>query len=204
MKLIANRPCSFGGRQFYIGDEIPAGLVADPVTQEGLGVIAIANTGSGGEPDRQMFTQEQVEKMLEEAVEEAVNNTVAEMKQEQEELRQAAAELKETEPGLYQGTVLISVRGPSDGGNEQVMAVPAKPEEIKQVFSIMQMNAEEGAKAIAEIQSENVLILLHAADSRKTVKNAAREQADKLFPAHGDLNESTGGNAATDTHTEGS
>ena len=34
MRLIANKPCSFGGRQFYIGDEIPANLVADAKTQE--------------------------------------------------------------------------------------------------------------------------------------------------------------------------
>ena len=43
MKLIAKKPCSFGGQRFYIGDEIPAELVAEPKAQEKLGVIAIAN-----------------------------------------------------------------------------------------------------------------------------------------------------------------
>ena len=47
MRLIANKPCSFGGRQFYIGDEIPAELVADARAQEKMGVIAIANDAEG-------------------------------------------------------------------------------------------------------------------------------------------------------------
>lgn len=34
-------------------------------------------------------------------------------------------------------------------------------------------------KAITEVQNENVLILLHAVDSRKTIKDAAKKQADK-------------------------
>jgi len=210
MKLIAKKPCSFGGRQFFIGNEIPAELVADPVTQEGLGVITIADTDNGGKTDGQpdapagqVYTEEQVEKMLAEAVDEAVNNTIAEMEQKQDELQQAAAELKEMGPDLYQGTVQISVKGASDGENGQVMAVPAKPEEITQVFSVMQMKAEEGAKAIAEIQSENVLILLHAADSRKTIKDAAKKRADNLFPAEGVSNGSGGDNGSTGGNTEG-
>lgn len=37
--LIAKRPCSFGGKRFYIGDEVPAEFVADPALQEKLGVL---------------------------------------------------------------------------------------------------------------------------------------------------------------------
>lgn len=119
------------------------------------------------------------------------------------EMQGYVAELQEMEPGAYEGTVQISVKTASDGENEQITAIPAKPEEIRQVFSVLQMNAEEGARAIAEVASENVLILLHAADSRKTIKNAAKEQADKLFPAGGDSNESGRGNATTGTNMEG-
>lgn len=43
MILIAKKPCSFGGRQYYIGDTIPADLVVDPVAQEKMGVLAIGN-----------------------------------------------------------------------------------------------------------------------------------------------------------------
>lgn len=41
MKLIAKKPCSFGGERFYIGDEIPVELVLDPGTQEKYGNLAI-------------------------------------------------------------------------------------------------------------------------------------------------------------------
>lgn len=219
MKLIANRPCSFGGRQFYIGDEIPAGLVADPVTQEGLGVIAIANTGSGGEPDGQMFTQEQVDKMLEEAAEEAANNTALEMEELQkyrelgvtpEKVRQIdgnyaelAKELAQAKKESAEG-IVINLRGWDYSETGKAADVTATPEQIKHTFAILQCTAEDGAKYIADITDETVLLLIHAADSRKTVKNAAREQRDKLSPTKEETNEATGGNATTDTHTEGS
>lgn len=48
-KLIAQRPCSFGGRNFFIGDEVPAALVIDPKYQESLGLLVIVNDGSGAE-----------------------------------------------------------------------------------------------------------------------------------------------------------
>ena len=140
--------------------------------------------------------------MVAEAVDEAVNNTVLEMEQKQKELQEAAGVLQE-EGFLFEGTVIIPVKGGSDGDNEQQTAVPASPEEIQQVFSIMQMNATEGAEAITGVKSENVLILLHAADTRKTIKDAAKKQADNIFSTSGSTNESTGGNATTGTNTEG-
>ena len=41
MKLIAKKPCSFGGERFYIGDEIPVALVQEPKTQEKYGILSI-------------------------------------------------------------------------------------------------------------------------------------------------------------------
>ena len=41
MKLIARKPCSFAGKKFYIGDEVPAKFVLDPQAQEKLDVLAI-------------------------------------------------------------------------------------------------------------------------------------------------------------------
>lgn len=199
MRLIANKPCSFGGRQFYIGDEIPANLVADAKVQEKLGVITVANDVErvpDGESST-FYTQEQLDKMVSEAVDEAVNNTVLEMEQKQKELQEAAGVLQE-EGFLFEGTVIIPVKGDSDGDNEQQTAVLANPEEIQQVFSIMQLNAEEGAKLIADVTSENVLILLHATDSRKTVKDAAKKQADKLFSTNDEKNESQTDNTTTE------
>ncbi len=204
MRLIANKPCSFGGRQFFIGDEIPADLVADAKAQEKMGVITIGNETEGvpGAESGTLFTMEQVEKMVAEAVDEAVNNTVQEMEQKQKELQEAAGVLQE-EGFLPGGTVIIPVRGDSAGDNGQQTAVPATPEEIQQVFSIMQMNATDGAEAITGVKSENVLILLHAADTRKTIKDAAKKQADNIFSTSGNPNESTGGNATAGTNTEG-
>ena len=205
MKLIAKKPCSFGGQKFYIGDEVPAELVTDQKKQERYGTIAIVNEDSEGVPDGEsgtFYTQEQLDKMVAEAVDEAVNNTVLEMEQKQKELQEAAGVLQE-EGFLSEGTVIIPVKGDSAGDNEQQTAVPATPEEIQQVFSIMQMNATDGAEAIAGVKSENVLILLHAVDTRKTIKDAAKKQADNIFSTSDSSNESTGGNATTGTNTEG-
>ena len=41
MKLIAKKPCSFGGKQFFIGDEVPAKLVLNPAQQEAWGVLTM-------------------------------------------------------------------------------------------------------------------------------------------------------------------
>lgn len=91
------------------------------------------------------------------------------------------AEMEQPVTGVYNGTIQIFVKDASDEEDEKAMAISAKPEEIKQVFDILQRNTEEGVKIIANIRNENVLILLHATDNRKTIKNAVKEQADKLF-----------------------
>lgn len=202
MSLIAKKPCSFGGRKFYIGDKIPTNLVADAKLQEKMGVITIINDniGESGGQSGTLFTQEQVEEMIAKAVDEAVNNTVLEM--QQKVLQEAAGVLQE-EGFLSEGTMIIPVKGGSDGDNEKQTAVLAKPEEIQQVFAIMQMNAEEGIKTIAEVTSENILILLHASDSRKTIKDAARKQADKLFSIEGTSNECDRSKETTGIYTEG-
>ncbi len=204
MRLIASKPCGFGGRQFYIGDEIPADLLADARTQEKMGVITIVNDTervSAGESGT-FFTREQVEKMVAEAVGEAVNNTVLEMERKQKESQKAAG-VPRREGLLSEGTVIIPVKGSSDEDNEQRTVVPATPEEIQQVFSIMQMNATDGAEAIARVKSENVLVLLHAADTRKTIRDAAKKQADNIFSISDSQNESIDGNATTGVNTEG-
>lgn len=182
MKLIAKKPCRFGGRQFYIGNEVPAELVANPTTQERLGVIAVVDAEGvpaeqSGTPLEKMFTQQDVDSIVALAiaeVEKKHNERMAEMQDSVAEL----SKINEMETD----TVTIAVSLGSDGENEQVMAVPVKHEEIQKVFSVLQMDAEAGVKAINEVTSENVLILIHAIDSRKTIKNAAKGRADKLFP----------------------
>ena len=50
MKLIAKKPCSFGGKRFYIGDEIPVELVKEPKTQERYGNLVIVNDEAAAAP----------------------------------------------------------------------------------------------------------------------------------------------------------
>lgn len=117
--------------------------------------------------------------MVSEAVELARAEAEKEWAGRMAELQGGAARLDVTDPGAYDGMVTIPVKGASDG---QYTAIPASVEEIQKVFVIMQLNAEDAARAVSGVESENVLILLHAADSRKTVKTAAKERADKLIP----------------------
>ena len=104
MMLIAKKPCSFGGRQFFIDDEIPAELVADPTTQVRFGILAVINTDDNAEGMKDgkahdeysgvFYTQEEVDVMVSEAVAAAVS----EMEQKQEELQRSIVLLQQTNP----------------------------------------------------------------------------------------------------------
>ena len=50
MKLIANKPCSFGGKRYYIGDEVPAESVLNPKELEKLGVLTVVKDGGQDAP----------------------------------------------------------------------------------------------------------------------------------------------------------
>ena len=54
MKLIAKKPCSFGGKQFYIDDEIPAEIVLDPKAQEKRGVLVCVDAQGQPQPEPQL------------------------------------------------------------------------------------------------------------------------------------------------------
>lgn len=43
MRLVANKPCTFGGKKFKIGEEVPAELVANPKVQAKRGVLTISD-----------------------------------------------------------------------------------------------------------------------------------------------------------------
>ena len=204
MQYLCVKQLPIGGKTYYPGDTIPDGVIfpdrVKKLSRNGyISELKEDQRDSLGRPEK-LYTLEETSDMIAEAVDRAVKNMGLEM--EQKELQEAAGFLQE-EGFLSDSTVIISVKGNSDGDNEQQTAVLATPEEIQQVFNIMQMNATDGAEAIAKVKSENVLILLHAADSRKTIKDAAKKQADNIFSTSGSTNESTGGNATTGTNTEG-
>ena len=176
MKLIAKKRCSYGGRKFFAGDEIPADIVLNVEREEKLGVISIANDEAGvPEQSGALYSQEQVDEMIQSAV----------------------AELKPFDSDNAGFTVTVK------GEGDNVTAVSCSTEDVQAVVDVLQMNADDGAKAVANVKSDSVLILLHALDTRATVKKAAQKQHDTLFSADGNSNESVGGNATTDSITEG-
>ena len=196
MRLIAKKPCSYGGKKFFIGDEIPAELVANIEREEKLGVISAANDAAGApEQSGALYSQEQVDKMIADAV----ANTDKGFTQEQvdEMIQSAVAELEPFDSDNAGFTVTVK------GEGDNVTAVSCSADDVQSVVDVLQMNAEDGAKAVASVKSDSVLILLHALDTRATVKKAAQKQHDTLFSAEGNSNESTGGNATTDSNTEG-
>lgn len=196
MRLIAKKPCSYGGKKFFIGDEIPAELVVNIEREEKLGVISAANDEAGvPEQSGALYSQEQVDKMIADAVANADKGFAQE--QVDEMIQSAVAELKPFDSDNAGFTVAVK----GEGGN--VTAVSCSAEDVQSVVDVLQMNAEDGAKAVASVKSDSVLILLHALDTRATVKKAAQKQHDTLFSAEGNSNESAGGNATTDSNTEG-
>ena len=54
------------------------------------------------------------------------------------------------------------------------------PEDIIKAIATLQLNAEEAAKAVGEIDKEEILILIDALDYRKTVKTAILERVAQL------------------------
>lgn len=133
MKLIARKPCSFGGKKFYIGDEIPVEYVENPTTQEKMGVLFIVEDTEGGESA-------------------TVQPIVI------------------SDPTL---TICVHVDGqdmelePTDGG-------------LQDIFNVLIGTAPAAEAIIGEMTDEDALILLHMADSRKSVKAAAEARAKVL------------------------
>lgn len=50
MRLIAQIPCTFAGKKYLIGEEIPADVVENPESQAKRGVLAVMNDGEGAAP----------------------------------------------------------------------------------------------------------------------------------------------------------
>jgi len=63
---------------------------------------------------------------------------------------------------------------------DSVLEVKMEPKDIINAVSIMQLNAEEAAKAIEKVDTEEVLILIDAVDIRKTVKTAIVERVNQV------------------------
>lgn len=72
-----------------------------------------------------------------------------------------------------------SIEIPIKGAGEE-MFVSISKDTAAFVLSLLQETVEEAAAMIQSVEDENTLILIHATDSRKGVKNAAKERASSL------------------------
>lgn len=163
-----------GGVGFAAGDNIPAeavlpGRVRTLIKQ---GYIAPANTQKAN------------------VAPELPGEAVAELQQQiadlQAELQQTTAERNELQEKLTAAEAGIAVVGDpiiitipltkEDG----VLEVPASPESIVAAVCNLQVTAEESIKTIETMTDETALILIHALDTRKTVKAAAQARAETL------------------------
>lgn len=130
-RLIALKPCSFGGEKFYIGDEIPTEYVESPARQEQLGVLKVVKVDS-----------------------EVTNVETVVI----------------PEPSL---SIVVQANGkemilePTDNG-------------IQDVFNVLIGKAAAAEEIIRHMTDGDALILLHLADSRKSVKEAAEARAKEL------------------------
>lgn len=138
MRLIAQRPCNFGGKMFFIGDEIPAELVENPKAQEKMGVIAI----SAGCMEDGKF------------------------------IEMPANDIRSF-PGNI-GELQVAIPIEAESGTQTLSAAP---ESIIEAIKLMQMDVKEAEKEIESLEDENALIILHACDSRKGIKNASEKRA---------------------------
>lgn len=124
MKLIAQKPCCFGGKQFFIGEEIPEEFVLDPKAQEMMGTLVIVTNGT---------------------------------------------ETKSVET--------VSVTLHSKQGD---MPLTVSSDGIQSIFDALTGDVEYAKKTVKEMTDEDALILLHAAESRKSVQAAAEARANEL------------------------
>lgn len=130
-KLIALKPCSFGGKKFFIGDEIPAEYVASPATQEKLGTLVVVKVD---------------------------------------------AEIDVHETVVYPESK-VSLVVQSDG---KEMTLEPTDRGIQDVFNVLIGKATDAEAIIKQMDDADALILLHLADSRKTIKEAAELRAKEL------------------------
>ena len=131
-RLIALKPCSFGGKKFYIGDEIPAEYVESPERQEKLGILKVVK--------------------VESEVTEVTENVV-----------------------IPDPTLEIVVRT-----NGEEMILEPTDSGIQDIFNVLIGKVAEAEAIINQMTDGDALILLHLADSRKAVKEAAEARAKAL------------------------
>jgi hypothetical protein len=152
---ICTKSCTFGGVAYSVGDAIPFDAVL-PSRERALikqGFIAKAT-----DPEA---LQKENEKLIARI----------------EELEKDAPEGQEPPPGGEKEPEGIVIPITAQGGILELIMTPG---DIIMAVATLQLNAEEAAKAVAEIEKEETLILIDALDERKTVKRAIMAKVEEM------------------------
>lgn len=105
------------------------------------------------------------------------------MEQTDEPAAEAAASTGETSGGV----LYVPIKGDDE------LTVPIPADGAAFIFALQQSTADEAAAMLQDVEDENVLILIHATDSRKSVRAAAKARAAALHPSE----DANGGSAAS-------
>lgn len=105
------------------------------------------------------------------------------MEQTDEPAAEAAASTGETSGGV----LYVPIKGDDE------LTVPIPTDGAAFIFALQQSTADEAAAMLQDVEDENVLILIHATDSRKSVRAAAKSRAAALHPSE----DANGGSAAS-------
>jgi hypothetical protein len=183
----------FGDKTYFPGETIPEGVILPERVRKLINSNFIAEGDVSGEmlkdSDRKtLYTESEVVEKVKLAVNEAIANQSAD-----EILQDGTVE-------QYTENIIIPVESEKRAdGTSEVVQLAVSPNEVQQIFEILQMNADDASKAIAEVESENVLILLHASDSRKTIENAVKKRIDTLNTTDEVTEPPSDSNEVTDT-----
>lgn len=152
---ICKKACTLGGVAYSEGDAIPSEAVLPSrekvLIKQGLIVPAV-----------------NVDVLLEE-------NRF--LRAKIEELQKTAAGAQESPIGKENEQKGIVIPITAKGG---LIELVMTPEDIVKAIATLQLNAEEAAKAVGEIEKEETLILIDALDTRKTVKTAIMARVEQM------------------------
>lgn len=174
MDYICNKRINFAGRSYTPG-EIIHGKEILPERAEKLvkyNYIVPLEDINPEIGEKVGLTEEEVEKKITEAVAETeakYRETIEQIRQESEKLASQGQEVN--------GPIAIPAGKNEDGSTNGVFLGGL---ELQQIFTILQMNAEDAAKAIANVEEKDSLAVLLVSDSRKTIKDAVKKQLDNL------------------------
>lgn len=169
---------TLGGVGYTAGDNIPAEAVLPgrvrALIKQGYISPMTAEAASVPPPEAQTEAIAELQQQSTQ-LQAALDEAQAELHQVTGERDSLRERLAEAETHTTSERIIIPLT--KDGG---VLEVPAAPESVVAAVCNLQLTAEDGIKVIEAMTDKTALILIHALDSRKTVKAAAQARAAAL------------------------